>query len=237
MSGAGFTYNRALLVNLVREAHLQDARAICKWCGKGEEPYRGVAPPATVEAWVHGPGFYCDANPIWDALSHAGISARGGMRERATTFSEPPNLERRVTFQAAWDKRRGGHGVNSVTMRLALVGEHGAVEVEVLTGWHLPEVVDGWEGTTGRIDSVLLRPIPAAVRYHYRKPDEDAAGRMFAHGAPPYEGCPLLGSLCHDGGASFVDADTVFGRLVREGDAGLWAAIEERYVKTFGEAR
>lgn len=49
----------------VREGLEGLARKLCKWCAKEDKPVMGVAPPsATPLFWVHGLGFYCDANPV-----------------------------------------------------------------------------------------------------------------------------------------------------------------------------
>ena len=108
----------------------------------------------------------------------------------------------------------------------------------------------------------LLHPLPADLGYHSPVPRYDgqqAVGAQrtqwremtteerttlhvpaglkipFAVPTDTWTPCPWLdGRRCYADGSS-LNAEPVFQRLLREGDAGVWQALEEYWQETFGE--
>ncbi len=141
------------------------------------------------------------------------------------------DLRRVVTFKPAFDHHGDGRGVCGVILLLGVVGIHGAVDFELLAGWFLPETVKWWETIPTLHGEQHFKPIAGAVNYHRRAPADPESGEV------PAKSCTLLEADCFNGGTAYCDGDLIFERLIREGDAGLWAALEERYVNQFGDAK
>lgn len=142
-------------------------------------------------------------------------------------------MSRHIEFNPAWDKRRTNHyGVHGVDLRFVLRGPKGAVQFCIFTNWHLPEVTEELKGR--RYDAIqgdyhwMERPMPSDLGYHSPVPLYDGQGIVT-------EECPYLdGKPCfYDG--SGLNAEPVFERLLREGDAGVWDALEKYYERTFDE--
>ncbi len=139
-------------------------------------------------------------------------------------------FERRVSFHPAFDKRHTDPakncGVGSATIFFALIGTAGAVSFSMSTGWNLPHVVAEqapreaeWLASHGR--GLLFAPQSFSLNYHRSTKREDYEGD-----ARP---CDLLpGGLCY-GDVTFLGAQPVLARLIAEGDAGVWAALEGFY--------
>lgn len=126
-------------------------------------------------------------------------------------------FERCLFFIAAYDHRADGRGQHGVDLYAALVGPEGAVNVRVFTGW------DWALGQQQLHDRRPLLPPPvsamgAGIAFHLPAAAGDAESRP----------CEFLGT-CKDGASSFLSGDRVFGRLITEGDEGLWAALREAY--------
>lgn len=141
---------------------------------------------------------------------------------------------RLVTFDPAYDKRPKNpgdpdYGIHGVTLRFLLTGPLGAIQFVVYTNWHLPETTERLR--TQPYDAIggdphwMERPMPADLGYHSY--------------VPRYEGQSSMGSCAFLGGAecyydgSTLNAEPVFVRLLREGDAGVWDALEQYYRQTF----
>jgi hypothetical protein len=129
-------------------------------------------------------------------------------------------LERRVTFNAAWDRRdpdpKKNYGIHTVELRMLLVGPKGATQFVLYTGWH-------W------IDSPNVRdlyPMPSDLGYHSSTPQWE--------GQEPFD-CDVLpeGRCYYDG--SGLNAQRVYERLLREGSDGVWAELENYYRELFEE--
>ena len=147
-------------------------------------------------------------------------------------------LVRSVTFSPAFDKRpkQPGDpncGIHGVDLRFTLKGEKGAVQFLLYTQWQLPEVakelLDRPYEASRAGPHWMDRPMPADLGYHAYMPQYE--------GHTPMETCNLLPDApngCYYGGSG-LDAEPVFDRLLREGDKGVWDALEEYYAKIFGE--
>ena len=131
-----------------------------------------------------------------------------------------------VEFTAAYDRRdpnpNKSYGIHGVDMRFLLRGPKGVIQFVVATNWHLPEVqpllTDSWR----------LKPMPFDLGYHSPVPLYDGQTTVT-------DSCEYLGGRpCYYDGSTLA-AEKVFDRLLREGDAGVWAEMEETYEYHFGE--
>lgn len=147
-------------------------------------------------------------------------------------------LERRVEFQAGYDCIRfecrhgsercrpdsgGSHGKHGLTLRWLVIGEAGAVQFTLYTGW-LPEP----ERTMGRSRD-QWGPLPADLGYHARKPQYEGQSQMGS--------CDVLADMpggCYYDGSS-LNADEPFRVLCSFGGDALWAFLERYYAATFAE--
>lgn len=135
--------------------------------------------------------------------------------------------ERIVEFTSAYDKRNPkpskNYGIHGVDIRFILKGNEGAVCFLIYTNWQLPHVRQeaedkGW--SQHRFD-----PMPADLGYHSLQPQHDDQLRT--------EECPYLdGKTCYYSGSA-LNANQVFDRLLREGGAGVWDALENYYNDIF----
>jgi hypothetical protein len=128
-------------------------------------------------------------------------------------------FERRVVFHPAWDKRdpdpKKDCGIHGVEIVFGLIGAKGAITFTLYTNWDLPEV-------RPMRSPPRSAPMPADLgRHSYIKLYSCDAKR---------DDCDWLagGKPCYYEGSTLA-AEPVFERLLREGDAGVWAALEETY--------
>jgi|SRR3990172_4197865 len=142
-------------------------------------------------------------------------------------------MEKIIEISPAWDKRHPepnkNYGIHGVEMRFVLKGPEGAVQFVLYTNWQLPHVqeeLDRKEERDPRFKHSLCHPMPADLGYHSP--------------VPRYEGQTQLRDSCHllDDKPCFYDgsglnAEPVYERLLREGDKGVWAALEEFYLSVF----
>lgn len=138
-------------------------------------------------------------------------------------------MERRIEFEPAYDKRPT-YGIHGVTLRFLLIGDAGAVQFVVYTKWQLPHVTEEhkrrYYAPSGDDPHWMERPLPADLGYHARMPHYEGQSSMGA--------CSILGGAeCYYDG-SRLNAEPVFKRLLAEGDAGVWDALEKYYKRTFG---
>lgn len=140
-------------------------------------------------------------------------------------------MERQILFEAAYDKRdpdpAKNCGIQGVNLRFLLKGDKGAVQFLLHTNWMLPHVQEGLD--LRHPDHLLCHPQPADLGYHSLSPLHDYQEE------PSQEHCPFLdGAPCYYDGSS-LNAQPVFERLLREGDDGVWAELEDYYKQLFGE--
>lgn len=143
------------------------------------------------------------------------------------------DLVRSISFDPAYDRThtdpKKNYGIHGVAIRFILKGDLGAVQFVLSTSWQLPEV-------TQRLMRRPYEPIGDDPHWMERPRASDLG---YHSPTPRYEGqtdmgreCHILGVPCfYDG--STLNAQPVFERLLREGDAGVWAALEEYYTRTF----
>ena len=134
--------------------------------------------------------------------------------------------ERIIEFTPAYDKRDPepikNYGTHGVDIRFVLKGREGAVHFLIYTNWQLPHVIQ--EAKDKSWPQSLYEPMPADLGYHSLQPQQDQLRT---------ENCPYLdGKPCYYDGSSLA-ADSVFDRLLQEGDAGVWDALENYYADIF----
>jgi hypothetical protein len=146
-------------------------------------------------------------------------------------------FERRVDFRPAFDKRdpdpKKNYGIHGVEIRFVVRGPKGATQFLLYTNWQLPhvtrEAMDLAEiHALDAIDiKVRFLPLPADLGYHAYEPQYEGQERMGA--------CDILTDApngCYYDGSG-LRAEGVYERLLREGDAGVWAALEDEYRSLF----
>lgn len=134
-------------------------------------------------------------------------------------------LEHIVKFTPAYDERPK-YGVHGVELRMIVKGPRGAVQFVLMTNWHLPHVQH--EYAQQYLGRYQLSPTPADFGYHSPVPRYQDQVET--------DGCPWVasGTCYYDG--SGLRAGKVYERLLREGDAGVWAELEAEYHQLFGDA-
>lgn len=137
--------------------------------------------------------------------------------------------QRIIRFEPAYDRRDPdplkNYGIHGVNLLFVLKGEKGAVQFLLFTNWYLPHVRDELEAK--RTDWTLFRPMPADLGYHSK-----IRLHEWNDEKPQFDDCEWTEGNCwYDG--SGLNAEPVFQRLLREGDSGIWAALEDYYTSTF----
>lgn len=140
------------------------------------------------------------------------------------------NLERIVEFTPAFDKRHRdpskNYGIHGVELRMVLKGEAGAVQFVLYTNWQLPHVTRELDAKRG--SHTLCHPMPADLGYHSPSP------RWDDQTAQP--DCPYLdGKPCYYDGSG-LNAERIYGVLLREGSDGVWRELREYYDELFAES-
>jgi hypothetical protein len=146
-------------------------------------------------------------------------------------------MEKQIKFNPAYDKRHSdpskNYGIHGVTLRFHLIGELGAVQFVLYTNWQLPHVTKEQSTKLNPISGDLhwlCRPMPADLGYHSPKPMYDDHTTMDGP-------CDLLGGKpCYYDGSG-LNAEPIYETLLREGDEGVWKALEDYYVSRFGELK
>jgi hypothetical protein len=140
-----------------------------------------------------------------------------------------PQRERIVTFEPAFDRRDPNpainYGIHGVSLRFVLKGPEGAVQFLLYTNWQLPHVTAEQDAKPREREYTHLscHPLPADLGYHSPTPQYDGQTRM--------DDCKYIDGGCFYDGSS-LNADPVYERLLREGDAGVWAALDDYYTGT-----
>lgn len=122
----------------------------------------------------------------------------------------------------------GSHGVHGLTIRFVSMGDDGAVQFTLYTGW-LPQ----FEGTDHigyrsiiEWGSKGIRPMPADLGYHSKAP------RYAGHEATS-ESCEFTGGgPCYYDGSGLNANDAMYA-LVNGGDDALWAFLDGYYDNVF----
>ncbi len=139
-----------------------------------------------------------------------------------------------IRFECAFGKKDcvpgggGSHGVHGLTVRFLSIGEEGAVQFTIYTGW-LPQrakpsnigyrEVRGW---TTRGNDVT----PADLGYHAKKPRYDGQTQIS-------ESCEYCdGGPCYYDGSGLNANDAMYA-LVNGGDKTLWEFLDAYYGTVF----
>lgn len=159
--------------------------------------------------------------------SKAPIAAANAGDVGATEF------ERSVKFSPAFDRRhtdpKKNYGVHCVDILFVLKGALGAVQFSMFSGWWLPKQADAFRFRDPIGGRHSFEPMGADLGYHSPR-------QMYEGQKPMTDKCHILGCQCfYDGSA--LNAEPVMARLIREGDKGVWEALEEFYREVFGPAQ
>jgi hypothetical protein len=158
-------------------------------------------------------------------------------------------MERITKITPAWDRRdpdpEKNYGIHGCDLRMVLVGELGAVQFVLMTGW-FTNAVRAEKGTgVGN-----LYPLPADLGYHSPVPMYDGQTRIgelvFDKGDILKEptkipekdlpNCEYLGKPCYYDGSGLA-AEETFDILTSEGSDGVWKHLEKYYIARFGELK
>ncbi len=144
-----------------------------------------------------------------------------------------PDFERTITFDPAFDKRdpnpAKNYGIHGVTLRFVLKGTQGAVQFVLYTNWYLPHVQQELDlRLDDKFPHLSCHPMPADLGYHSPVPRSSYQADVDGQ-----DDCSILGGRCYYDGSA-LNAEPVYERLLREGDAGVWAALEKYYGRVFG---
>jgi hypothetical protein len=150
------------------------------------------------------------------------------------------SIERITFFKPASDRRKleppYKDGPGGANLYMVVKGDHGAIEFEVFTKWHLPQVqkelVEMVEGkitiSKGDIRCYFL-PAPADLCYHAKKPQKPGQ-QIFD------TDCKYTGGDCYYDGSG-LEAEELFEMLTSQGSDAVWEELESRYLKQFGELK
>jgi hypothetical protein len=139
------------------------------------------------------------------------------------------SFERRVDISPAFDKRHSdpkkNYGIGSATLRMVLIGEKGATQFVLFTGWDLPHVAA----------EMMAKPIhdPLDIKVRFMPSGADVGCHSLL---PLHEGqdrsqasCEYLGGRpCYYDGSALM-SDDALKILLSEGSDGIWKYLEERY--------
>ena len=138
-------------------------------------------------------------------------------------------FERRWAFRPAYDHTDDPNkGWGTMKAYAALVGPGGAITLTIKTGWALPESQTrmkalGFEAS----DPSIWKGEGAAVGIHHKTDPGHALGDP--------EPCDYFDGDCYFD-ISYLAAEDVFERFIREGEDGLWASLAEWYEEQIEQA-
>jgi len=142
-------------------------------------------------------------------------------------------MERIVEFSPAYDKRHSdpkqNYGIGAVEIRFLLKGALGAMQFLLGTDWYPRELQASLRRKDADRGWFGVQPMPWDIGYHSRVPRHEGQGAM---GPCEY----LDGATCWYDGSS-LQAEPIRDALLERGDAGVWDALEKRYIDTFGELK
>jgi hypothetical protein len=156
-------------------------------------------------------------------------------------------MRREIKFFPAFDKTspdpKKNYGVGCLELRFLVEGERGMVELQILTQWYLPHVMDRrlesfkrdvWSGKQDFLLKSFLHPNPIDLCYLSleRLSEDDSFWEhgvsYFRNNSPCYYGYKYM-----DDNKNIAKEDA-FMKLVSEGDESLWKYLEDYYVEVFG---
>lgn len=139
-------------------------------------------------------------------------------------------FERRVLVSPAYDKRdsdpRKNFGISEMKITFLLIGEKGAVQWMIGTGWYTASAREHLRGFVDRHDKSGA-PTPWDLGYHSKVP-------RYEHHTSSHKDCEFTGGPCYYDGSG-LNAELLMERFLEEGEAYLWPALEAYYRCTFEE--
>lgn len=136
---------------------------------------------------------------------------------------------KRITqWQPAFDKVHPdpskNYGIGAVTVRFVLVGEKGATQFVMSTGWYLKHNREDLKSKS----AFMLEPMAYDWGYHSRE--------LMYEGQSHMGPCEYLGGDdCYYGGSSLY-ADTIMEQFFANGEEWLWGELEKEYNERFDTA-
>lgn len=136
------------------------------------------------------------------------------------------DFQRHVKWRPAYNKTGDGKGRGSMVLLFILVGEKGATQFVLFTGFDHSSDRNGY-GEPGRDLPHRLAVMPADLGYHSRTPMYDKQPSMACAYIQPEARCYYDGS-----GLNAQDAFDVF---TDEGEEALWRFLERYYDAVFND--
>jgi hypothetical protein len=169
-------------------------------------------------------------------------------------------LKHLILGRGAFDERNPDpekdYGIGGLKLCFAVVGARGAVELEVLTKWYLPHIMEERMEKDSSMDLFMERTQPiGTIYFHSRKPqheDSQPVGSMKRQGdesivvggrvlwlpkvvpTGTYQRCKFTRGICYTDSTS-LGANPYITLLVSDGPEELYKALEERYREYFWE--
>ena len=140
-------------------------------------------------------------------------------------------MERIIKIRAAYDTRhtdpKKNYGIHGVQMYFYLKGTEGVVQFILSTNWHLPHVQNELDfKMDSKYPHLSCHPMPYDLGYHSPIPQHEGQTTV-------NEECDILdGKPCYYDGST-LNAQPIYEKLLKEGDEGMWSALEEFYNEIF----
>ena len=142
-------------------------------------------------------------------------------------------MERIIEFSPAYDKRHSdpnkNYGLGAVRIQFILKGSLGAMQFVLGTDWYPKEQQESFRLKDAERGWFGGQPLPLGIGYYSPVPRYG--------GQNPMGPCKYLdGRVCYYDGSA-LQAGPIRDALLERGDAGVWQALEEWYIRTFGELK
>ncbi|MBU0598989.1 hypothetical protein KKF61_08465 [Patescibacteria group bacterium] len=145
-------------------------------------------------------------------------------------------LKKIIEFEPAYDKRHAdpakNYGIHGVSVRFVLMGDEGATQFLLFSGWMLQNVHEEFYARMRDGDAHaghVWAPMGVDVGYHSPKP-------LYEDQLEIADDCPYVqdGHCYYDG--TSTGGDDLFWRFVAEGVGVVWAELLDWYNDRFGTA-
>lgn len=139
-------------------------------------------------------------------------------------------FKQKVILTPAYDKRHTdphkNYGIHNAELRMILIGDKGAVQFVMSTGWYLPHV----EAELDANHKHRSKAWGTDLGYHSYTP-------MYEEQSRCRDACEYLdGKPCYYDGST-LNAEPVFNLLVSEGFEAVWKRLKIYYKDTFNNER
>lgn len=138
-------------------------------------------------------------------------------------------IEHTISFRPAFDdmvngcahEPEGDHGRSSAQITFSTQQDHRGAELQVYSGWHLPETYKEGRNLSGDpIDwNKTIGMQTAQINIHGPEP-------VFKDQPISNTDCKITGGICYSDSA-YSAANEVFETLVRSGEEPFWDALDE----------